>query len=152
MDFTFRKATADDKGRINELFIEMLRAIHPADEAGGYEDGYLDRFFTGGEDWVCVAEKDGRVAAFLSIEVHREPEYPDYVYLDDFSVTAECRGQGAGTELQKIAERYAYDAGVTAILLPVERSNDGAHRLYTRMGYEDDEMQGDRIRMIKKLG
>ena len=78
--------------------------------------------------------------AFLSIEVHHEDK--DYIYLDDLSVTRECRNMGIGTKLIKKAESYAKDIKIPAILFHVEKTNTDAMRLYERLGYQiflDDE-------------
>ena len=75
MDYVLRKAKSADAIRIEELFVEMLRAVYHTDEAEGYKAGYLDKFFSDGEDWICVAEHENDVAAFLSIEVHRDVDY-----------------------------------------------------------------------------
>ena len=74
-----------------------------------------------------------------------------YIYLDDFSVTAACRGKGIGTKLIGMAEGYAASLGVSAIVLHVEEANEGAHRLDSSLGYSDHEDQGNRILMVKEL-
>lgn len=72
-------------------------------------------------------------------------------YLDDFSVTAACRGKGIGTKLIGMAEGYAASLGISAVVLHVEKANEGAHRLYSSLGYSDHEDQGNRILMVKEL-
>ena len=104
MDCIFKKATAADAAGINELFVEMLRTIYCTDDADGYENGYLDKYFAGGEDWICAAEYEKDIVAFLSIEVYRAE---DYIYLDDLSVTERFRSKGIGTRLIQTAEEYA---------------------------------------------
>ena len=149
MDFTYRKAEASDAQRIAELFEEMLRTIYQAPDVKGYEDGYLDKFFSGGDDVIYVAEREKEVVAFLSIEAYRED---GYLYLDDFAVTAACRRQGIGTKLISLAEDYAASTGIPAIVLHVEKTNGSAHQLYQKLGYGDHEDQGNRILMVKELG
>ena len=100
MDTVFRVATAGDEAAIRRLFVEMLRTIFHTQEVEGYPAGYVGRFFTGGEDEILVAEQAGAVVGFLSLESHREGE-PPFLYLDDFSVAAACRGQGIGSRLPK---------------------------------------------------
>ncbi len=87
--------------------------------------------------------------AFLSVEVYRED---GYIYLDDFSVTARCRHQGIGTKLIGLAEDYAESTGIAAVVLHVEKANEGARQLYRKLGYRDHEDQGERILMVKDLG
>ena len=86
--------------------------------------------------------------AFLSIEVYRED---GYIYLDDFSVTAECRNKGIGTELINLAEGYSESIGISAIVLHVEKTNGRAYQFYRKMGYSDHKDQGNRIMMVKEL-
>ena len=72
MRICYRKAVREDFGRINELFMEMLRAIYGGADVKGYQAGDLDHYFAGKEDWICAAEIDGRVERSLSMEVHHE--------------------------------------------------------------------------------
>ena len=148
MDIVYRKANKADSGRIAELFLEMLRTIYHTPDVKGYEDGYLDKFFSEGGDLIYVAERENEVVAFLSVEVYRED---GYIYLDDFSVTAEYRDKGIGTKLVSMAEDYSGSIGVSAIVLHVEKTNEGAHQLYRKLGYSDHEDQGNRILMVKEL-
>ena len=80
MNVTYRRAAPADIPAIERLFAEMLSSIG-ADGVSGYDDGYLDKFFGGG-DVIYVAVSDGEVVGYISVEV-----YPDHVYLDDLSVT-----------------------------------------------------------------
>ncbi|MBR5419832.1 MAG: GNAT family N-acetyltransferase [Lachnospiraceae bacterium] len=148
MQFFYRKAEASDKGRIEELFWEMLRTIYHTDDVQGYEETYLDKYFAGNEDHIYVAVQEKEVVAYLSVEVYREDAY---IYLDDLSVTGRCRDKGIGTKLIGMAEDYAKETGIKAIVFHVEKTNTGAHQLYKRLGYRDDEDQGSRIRMVREF-
>ena len=150
MDTVLRVATAGDEAAIRRLFVEMLRTIFHTQEVEGYPVGYVGRFFTGGEDEILVAEQAGMVVGFLSLESHRERE-PPFLYLDDFSVTAACRGQGIGSRLLDMAEEYAAALGLGEIHLHVERDNLGARRLYRRRGFGVLAEQGARLLLGKKL-
>ena len=150
MDTVFRVATAGDEAAIRRLFVEMLRTIFHTQEVEGYPVGYVGRFFTGGEDEILVAEQAGMVVGFLSLESHREGK-PPFLYLDDFSVTAACRGQGIGSRLLDMAEEYAAALGLGEIHLHVERDNLGARRLYRRRGFGVLAEQGARLLLGKKL-
>ena len=148
MDYVLRKAISTDTIRIEELFIEMLKAIYHTNDVEGYEAGYLDKFFLNQEDWICVAEYENDVVAFLSIEVHRDE---DHIYLDDFSVAERFRNKGIGTKLIHAAEKYADEIGVTKIVFHVEKANEDAYRLYSKLGYSEDVDEGSRIRMNKSV-
>ena len=148
MKFVYRKAELSDSKRIAELFIEMLRTIYNTNDVDGYENGYLDKFFSESEDLIYVAELDKEVVAFLSIEVYKDD---GYVYLDDLSVTEKYRDKGIGTKLISLAEDYSKDIDVSAIVLHVEKTNVNAHKLYRKLGYLDHEDQGSRMLMVKEL-
>lgn len=150
MDTVLRVATAGDEAAIRRLFVEMLRTIFHTQEVEGYPAGYVGRFFTGGEDEILVAKQAGMVVGFLSLESHREGK-PPFLYLDDFSVTAACRGQGIGSRLLDMAEEYAAALGLGEIHLHVERDNHGARRLYRRRGFDVLAEQGARLLLGKKL-
>ncbi len=143
-----KKAVKEDEYIIRELFIEMLQAIYMTENVNGYEEGYLDKFFNGGDDWICVAETDGKVVAYLSIEVYRGQE--EYIYLDDLSVSEKYRGNGIGTELIKAAERFAREINIPVVFFHVEKSNILAFELYKRLGYSVMKEEGTRFGMIKK--
>ncbi len=147
-NITYRTARPADADRINELFIEMLNTIYSVSDAKGYEPGYTDKFFSGGDDRVFIAECDGQVIAFLSVEVYRAD---NCVYLDDFSVTEAFRGRGIGTMLIASAEACAKENGVTRSVLHVEKTNEAARRFYLRHGYIENADEGQRVRMMKEI-
>lgn len=149
MSLRYGKAQRSDSERLNELFVEMLKAIYHTGQADGYPEGYLDRFFAGTDEWICTAIENDTVVAFLSIEVHHERG--EYIYLDDLSVTSAYRNQGIGTSLIGRAEDYAKEIGMTAVYLHVEKTNIRAYRLYRRLGYTIHEEQENRYLMVKKI-
>ncbi len=50
-----------------------------------------------------------------------------------------------------LAEDYSKDIVVSAIVFHVEKTNENAHKLYRKLGYMDNEDQGNRMRMVKEL-
>ncbi|MBR6069591.1 MAG: GNAT family N-acetyltransferase [Ruminococcus sp.] len=144
MKVTYRRAVPADIPVIERLFADMLASVGD-DETEGYESGYLDKFFGGG-DVIYVAVSDGEVVGYISVEV-----YPDYVYLDDLSVTEAFRGMGIGTKLIKFAERYAADSSVSSAALHVERTNTAARYLYQRLGYAVTDEDESRLKMTKHI-
>jgi ribosomal protein S18 acetylase RimI-like enzyme len=60
-------------------------------------------------------------------------------------VPTELRGRGIGTELTRAAERLAATSGHGRISISVGIANDGARRLYERLGYEDAGLEPQRV-------
>lgn len=143
-----RTAAAADEQRIRALFLDMLRTIFRTNDVKGYEDGYLDKYWRGGEDRIFVAEA-GEVVGFLSAEVYHEPEA--YLYVDDFAVDPAWRNRGLGSGLMEAAEAYAKELGIPAVLLHVEKTNLDAVRLYKRRGYSVFREDGSRYLMVREL-
>ncbi|MBP5728427.1 MAG: GNAT family N-acetyltransferase [Clostridia bacterium] len=148
MSYTIRTAVPADEEKIRGLFLEMLRTIYRTDDAEGYGEGDLDRFWCGNQDRIYVAE-DGPVIAFLSVEVHHDPV--DHIYLDDFSVTAAYRNKGIGSTLIRAAEEYAGQIGSKAVILHVEKQNTSAMRFYERYGYSVFRDDGNRFLLKKDI-
>ncbi len=149
MDYTLRQAAPGDRPAIEALFLQMLQTIYQKQDVRGYEDGYLDRFFSGSGDVIFVAQAGQDTVAFLSVEHHREAV--EYLYFDDFCVDAAHRGKGLGTALVAMAEQHAGQLGVKLLVLHVEKTNTAALRLYRRLGFVPDEEKGTRLRMLKWL-
>ena len=149
MNYTIRKAEKSDEKRIRELFIEMLKTIYNSDDVKGYDEGYLDSYFEDTEEVILVAESESKVIGFISVEVHREEH--EYIYLDDFSVSVNKRGNGIGNALLKEAEEYGKFVKVTASLLHVEKTNERAFKFYKRNGYDIFEEQDNRLLLIKEF-
>ena len=150
MNYSIRIAVPEDEPKIRELFIEMLQTIYHTRDVQGYEPGCLDRYWTKSEERILVAE-DAAVVAFLSVEVHHDPE-EDYIYLDDLSVTEAYRDHGIGSALIWEAEAYAQEIGIQDIVFHVEKSNTEAFRLYKRLGYTIFRDDGNRYMMHKTVG
>lgn len=144
--YKIRNAVPADEKRIRELFLEMLQTIYRTNDVKGYDEGALDRFWSGSEDRIFVAE-DQDVIAFLSAEVHHEER--DYIYLDDFSVTEAYRNKGIGSALIHAAESFAKALRLPAIVLHVEKTNTSAMRFYRRMGYTVCRDDGNRYLLVK---
>lgn len=145
---TYAVAQPSDIARISELFVEMLCTVYRTDSQDGYAPHALDHYF-GGEDKILTAVDGGKIVAFLSVEMHRENI--NYLYLDDFSVTADYRNRGIGTALLARAEAYAREKALGEVYLHVEQSNACAMRLYQRLGFSVREVQGSRFLMVKPI-
>jgi ribosomal protein S18 acetylase RimI-like enzyme len=59
----------------------------------------------------------------------------DEYYLSNIAIYPEFRGRGLGTHLVREVESSALRAGCRRVVLDAESDNEGAIRLYTRLGY-----------------
>lgn len=66
-----------------------------------------------------------------------EGEAPGSWYINQLAVFAAHRGKGIGAALVANAEERASRDGADALSLIVEDTNEGARRLYRRLGFED---------------
>lgn len=84
-----------------------------------------------------VARHDGRFVGYVSLTFPRFRKLQGNAYLS-ISVLSSYQGRGIGTELMRAAEEYAKERGCRRMELEVFARNEGAHRLYRRLGYEEE--------------
>jgi len=149
MDICYRKAVKTDEPAIRRLFVEMLCTINGTTDEEGYEDGAIDYYFADGENRIFAVEANGTVIGFLSVEVHHEEV--DFLYYDDFCITAEYRSQGIGSALMELAEEYAKNLDISTIHLHVAKSNYFAKQFYEKRGFTLLRDDGTRDCLHKRL-
>ncbi len=65
--------------------------------------------------------------------------------IQDVFVPAELRGRGIGTELSRAAEELVWTRGHTRVSISASVANEGALRLYRRLGYRDADLPPQRV-------
>ena len=65
--------------------------------------------------------------------------------IQDVFVPEELRGRGIGTELSRAAEQLAHERGYDQISISASVTNEGALRLYRRLGYRDAGLKPQRV-------
>lgn len=139
-----RAATAGD--------VALLRAIASAShrDTRFYVDGHFDlsrcdelyatwieKSVHGYADDVIVAERDGRVAGYVTL--HATPaDRPARIGL--IAVAAEYRHQGVGRDLVRAVLRAAAGRGLPAVAVATAGANAAALALYTREGFRTTDM------------
>lgn len=75
------------------------------------------------------------------------------LHVIDIVLSSAMRGRGIGTDVIQALEHAAHAKGMTRLTLSVLRSNDGARRLYQRLGFSDveDSDADARVAMVKQL-
>jgi len=78
-------------------------------------------------------------------------ESPPRVYIYDIVVRPEMRGRGVGSEAIAALEETARRCGAEELMLSVFFHNEGAIRLYRRLGFEECERGRGGMRMRKAI-
>lgn len=83
-----------------------------------------------------VAEVDGAVVGLIEAGMRRD-EHNGFAgtYVNELAVAERWRGRGIGTRLLAEAERWARDHGAMGMALDTLATNEGARRLYERLGF-----------------
>ena len=82
-----------------------------------------------------VAEDGGQMVGFISLIFAKFKKFSGNAYIT-ISVRASHRGKNIGTKLMETAESFARSKGIRRLELEVFSRNDGAIKLYERLGYE----------------
>lgn len=91
---------------------------------------------------IFLAEVDERVAGFVCVLARiprAEPDDSDVYYAEvsELSILPEYRNQGIGSALLQHAETYAYEQAASSFRVRVDARNQGALRLYKRLGFAE---------------
>ncbi|MBA3072616.1 MAG: GNAT family N-acetyltransferase [Anaerolineae bacterium] len=89
--------------------------------------------------WVAVSQ-DGRMIGqvFLQLSSERRELADGWNrgYLYSLRVRKSWQNQGVGSRLMDVVEEHLHEIGFTRVTLNVARENQGAIRLYSRLGYQ----------------
>jgi len=85
---------------------------------------------------LLAAEVDGEVVGLAEAKMRRD-DAAGFVgaYVDELAVAESWRGRGVGTVLMAALEEWARGRGAISVALDHFHTNDGAHRLYERLGF-----------------
>lgn len=147
MDIVIRRAEPRDMPALGRLGAEMVRLHHGFDPArfmapaGDMEAGYawfLGTQLAEPDTFVCVAERDGHVVgyAYAGLEPLSWKELRDPAgFIHDLVVDASARGRGVGTRLAEHAAAWLEARGAPRVMLWTAQRNEGARRLFERLGF-----------------
>jgi GNAT superfamily N-acetyltransferase len=93
---------------------------------------------TAGHELWSVVDTDGDEVGVLWVATDRRP---GYAFIYDIEMNPDRRGEGFGTAALLALEDWCRDNGITTIGLHVFGHNQGAWRLYQRMGYVETSVQ-----------
>ncbi|MFD3808228.1 GNAT family N-acetyltransferase [Streptomyces sp. NPDC058611] len=143
MDMVIRAALPAEYAELGEITAQAYLADGHLDE--NENDDYLSvlRDVAGRAALaeVLVAERDGRILGGVTFaepgSTLADIAAPDEAEFRMLAVAREGRGQGAGEALVRAClDRARAIEGVSAMVLSTQRSMAGAHRIYSRLGFE----------------
>lgn len=155
--FEIREATDADAEAMAGL--EHASAIHHATiDPDRWQVPSLDETAASRRRWLretprdvaFVAEAGGRVIGMIELWLKRPRDLRSprigRVRADlGISVAPEWRGRGVGSALLLAAENWARAQGAERMILDLSSANDGARRLYERLGYATDMIVMDKV-------
>ncbi len=141
-DLAFRDAAPADAEAIAELHVESWRSAY----RGILPDAYLDSdveterrthweqtlLKLQARDAILLAERGAELIGFISVYWGKEPGFD--AYLDNLHVRPGIRGGGLGRKLLVAALERLIASGARNLCLWVFDDNEGAVRLYQRLG------------------
>jgi ribosomal protein S18 acetylase RimI-like enzyme len=86
-----------------------------------------------------IVERLRRIKRDSSLTVDKEADPGDF-YIDTLCVNPEHQGKRIGTKLIQAAEQEAYRKGYDRISLNAEQYNEGAIKLYSRLGFVTEKV------------
>ncbi len=111
----------------------MILQMEPGIGQGGAET-YWRNLRSQLHFWQALRAFLGGLAADFALN-SRIPHAPDLVYIEALAVAETARGQGVGSALLADAEAQALQHRRERLALHVLRRNEGAQRLYERVGF-----------------
>jgi GNAT superfamily N-acetyltransferase len=135
--YRIRPAAAGDFAAVATLLAELGRPTLTAGTEGTAKAVYL-RHLTRKDTASLVAEWDGRVVGFLSLEFRdRLNKVRPQAWIPDLIVTESYRKRGIAQALLDSAFARAREHGCWGVTLESGYHRKDAHRLYLRVGMDD---------------
>ena len=146
---TIRPAVPADVGALADIYLDSARHHHALDPAHFRVPEPVDvaerlsRILAGQAETSAflVAEIDGAVVGSMTARVEPMPSpgsmlMPTPTAEVGIAVLEAWRGRGVGSRLMDAGDRWAAKHGVARLMLDTFSANEGALRLYRRLGYE----------------
>lgn len=143
MDITIRAAAPAEYAELGEITAQAYLTDGHLDynENDAYLNVLRDVAGRAARAEVLVAERGGRLLGGVTFAAPGSPladiAGPDEAEFRMLAVARDGRGQGAGEALVRAClDRARAIEGVSAMVLSTQRSMAGAHRIYSRLGFE----------------
>jgi ribosomal protein S18 acetylase RimI-like enzyme len=135
-DVTIRAAQPVEIDRLLDLMRELYAADHMAFVEARARAALAALIGDLTRGWVLVAADGDTVVGYAVVTRGYSLEFGGaFALLDELFVVDEARRRGIGAAIVRAAVARCRAEGVQAVRLEVERANDGARRLYERLGF-----------------
>lgn len=148
------KRNEEEYIKLNLEFMEAVRSEHPywnnlkfptVEEMKGV---FQEAITSPEKIQIFIAEKNNEVIGFANTWcVYSIWTQGQSLIIDDLYVAKEQRKQGIGMALMEFLIDYAKSNGFKRVELKAEKDNYIAHKLYKKLGFDDEEM----VFFMKKL-
>ena len=147
-----RKAVRTDLDAVERMYDE----VHDAQERGELVTGWIRGIYPVRataeaaleRDDLFVMEEDGRllgcavinrlqVDAYEGAPWEYEADPSQVCVLHTLVISPQSRGRGFGTAFVKFYEDYALEEGCTELRMDTNARNEGARRMYAKLGYRE---------------
>jgi len=147
-NFTLKKATNEDKGRIWEILQQAIE-LRKQDGSSQWQDGYpnvetVQNDINKGYGYVLRSES--QILAYMAVIFDGEPAYnalkgqwlsdQDYVVVHRVAVAQDIKTKGTATFLMKELETVAVANGVYSIKVDTNFDNKAMLRILEKLGYQ----------------
>ncbi len=114
---------------------------------------YFKWLYSRDKDGFMIVEDDDRAVGFVACDTNWVSifERKKVGEIHEIFVLPEYRGKGIGTELMRLAIKYAQKKGRNVAELWVGRKNYRARKFYVKLGFKEVGEWGKWIRMVKVI-
>lgn len=142
---TIRPATADDIDFIRELYVDVEENGAPHwrhDGPSPYTDSWIEQVIDQKPDdqaiLVAVDSTGSRLGYTWVLSLLEFDTVIPHGHIAGVGVAASARSQGVGAALVAAGECWCRSKGLGEVTLHCYIGNEGAHRLYQRLGFENE--------------
>lgn len=147
MQYSFRKATAEDLSQIWDILKEAIKR-RKAEGSNQWQDGYPNPDVVRvdiekGNGYVLT--DDNIVIGYCAILINDEPEYVnlrgkwltegDFVVYHRVAIAEKYLGQGLAQKMLKHVESYALENNIRSVKADTNFDNIGMLRIFEKLGY-----------------
>ncbi|MDP2948429.1 MAG: GNAT family N-acetyltransferase [Chloroflexota bacterium] len=140
MKVAMRPALEADLPRLLELLGQIDSSMYPQreDASDALRLSVFRQIAADPRQHLLVAEADGRIVgtAQLTVIPHLSRSCKPLAVVEGVVVDEAYRGKGVGAALMRAVEQIARQAGCYKLTLSTNLARSGAHRFYSRLGWQ----------------